>query len=246
MNLPAIDIPIPAQLPIEIPLLMHPAVVHFAISLPIILLLIEFINLIMKRKALSVTTVTIIVLIGLIFLTAFFTGRADAKEAFSLLNSDAQAELKFHKLFGIYLVYMTIVVLIFKIVSMSVKKTWATIVYFLILIIFIGLTFFQGKEGGELVYEHGVNVKIVQELKGEIKELQKSQEVKAEPEKEELKAPVQENKEETIKTAVEEKAEVKQEPKEEQTHQEEDLKTETNHSIQMTEEKTEDINHSTE
>jgi uncharacterized membrane protein len=182
MNLPAIDIPIPAQLPIDIPLLVHPAVVHFAISLPIILLLIEFINLIMKRRALSVTTITLIILIGLIFFAAFLTGRADAKETFALLNPDVQAELKFHKLLGIYLVYSTVAVLIFKIISMIAKKIWFKILYFVILIAFIGLTLFQGKEGGELVYEHGVNVKAVQVLEDKIEKGQEAaHEEKAEP-----------------------------------------------------------------
>ena len=225
MNLPAIDIPIPTHLPVEIPLLIHPAIVHFAISLPIILLLIEFINLIMKRKALSVTTVTLIILIGLVFLGAFLTGRADGSEAFALLSPDAQKELKFHKLLGIYLVYSTAVVLLFKIVSMTVKKIWAKILYFLILIAFIALTLFQGKEGGELVYQHGVNVKAVQTLEDKIEQMQESSTAKEEPKNEEAQAPAQEQKEEVVKAKEESKAETSEVKEHKpQAHQEEEAK----------------------
>ncbi len=215
MSLPAIDIPLP-PLPIEIPLMLHSPVVHFAVALPVILFLVEIINLIMKRRALNVTSTILIILIGVVFFAAFLTGTTDGKEASALLSAEGREELGEHKLLGIYLVYATAVLLLFKFISMFVKKIWSKIAYLVLLIAFIGLTFLQGKHGGELVFEYGANVKAVSALKKEIKALKN---VSAEESVDE------EKKEEVVKEESV-KEEVKEEPKEETkaepaTHQEE-------------------------
>lgn len=224
MNLPAIDIPIP-PLPIEIPVLLHPVTVHFAVALPVILLLVEIINLFMKRRALNVTSSILIILIGLIFFAAFLTGKTDGKEAFSMLSDAGKEELGEHKLLGIYLVYATGVLLLFKIISLLVKKVWGKAVYLLLLIAFIVLTFLQGKDGGELVYEYGANVKALASAKKtdvEKMEVQSAQpslehkEVLKEEEKEDVSK--SQNKEsEDAKTPQDETSGmvVKEEPKEE-------------------------------
>ena len=52
MTLPAITLP-KVELPFDIPVLLHPAVDHFMIALPVVILVLEPINLMMKKKALS-------------------------------------------------------------------------------------------------------------------------------------------------------------------------------------------------
>ncbi len=229
MNLPAIDIPLKlADYGIHLPVHLHPVVVHFAVSLPIILLFIEILNLFMKRRALSVTTTLLIFLIAFIFLGAYFTGKADGKEAFAYLSSAGQEELKEHKLLGIYLVYSTAVLLLFKLIAFFVKKWWSKALYLLILIGFIAVVVLQGKDGGELVYEYGANVKAVQTLEDKVEALEeeidklkasknssvqesaKEESVKEEKEAKEKEAKEKESKEETPK-----KEEAASEPKEE-------------------------------
>ncbi len=229
MNLPAIDIPLKlADYGIHLPVHLHPVVVHFAVSLPIILLFIEILNLFMKRRALSVTTTLLIFLIAFIFLGAYFTGKADGKEAFTYLSSAGQEELKEHKLLGIYLVYSTAVLLLFKLIAFFVKKWWSKALYLLILIGFIAVVVLQGKDGGELVYEYGANVKAVQTLEDKVEALEeeidklkasknssvqesaKEESVKEEKEAKEKEAKEKESKEETPK-----KEEAASEPKEE-------------------------------
>lgn len=232
MNLPAIDIPLKlADYGIHLPVHLHPIVVHFAVSLPIILLFIEILNLFMKRRALSITTTLLIFLIAFIFLGAYFTGKVDGKEAFAYLSSAGQEELKEHKLLGIYLVYSTAILLLFKLIAFFVKKWWSKALYLLILIGFIAVVVLQGKHGGELVYEYGANVKAVQTLEDKVEALEeeidelkasknssakesvkeeKKESVKEEKEAKEKEAEAKESKEETPK-----KEEAASEPKEE-------------------------------
>ncbi len=218
MNLPAIDIPLKlADYGIHLPVHLHPIVVHFAVSLPIILLFIEILNLFMKRRALSITTTLLIFLIAFIFLGAYFTGKADGKEAFAYLSSAGQEELKEHKLLGIYLVYSTAILLLFKLIAFFVKKWWSKALYLLILIGFIAVVVLQGKHGGELVYEYGANVKAVQTLEDKIEALEEEiDELKA-SKNSSAKESVKEEKEAKEKEteAKESKEETASEPKEE-------------------------------
>ncbi len=217
MNLPAIEIPIKlADYGIHLPVHLHPPIVHFAIALPVILLFIEIINLFMKRRALSITTTLLIFLIAFIFLGAYFAGKVDGKEAFAYLSSEAQEELKEHKLLGIYLVYSTGVLLLFKLIAFFVKKWWSKALYLLILLGFIAATFIQGKHGGELVYTYGANVKAVQTLEDKVEELEDQiEELKAAKAKEESDKKVTQSKESEVSTKEEaKKEEVKEENEE--------------------------------
>jgi uncharacterized membrane protein len=99
--LPAIDIPI--TLPFELPVLLHPPIVHFAIVLPVVILLLEFVNLFMKKRAISVVSLSLLTLLVIVLFGAFFTGKVDGSEAWSGMTGDAKALLKEHKLLGTYL-----------------------------------------------------------------------------------------------------------------------------------------------
>ncbi len=159
MTLPALDIPL--TLPIELPLLVHPIAVHFAIVLPIVILLLELSNLIFKRRALSVTSLLFMLLVVVVYFAAFFTGKVDGSEAGPLLSAAGKEELQEHKLIGTYLVYATILLVAVKSFSMLVARGWAKGLFFLVLILFIAASLKQGKDGGELVYEHGANIELV-------------------------------------------------------------------------------------
>jgi len=170
MNLPVIDIPV--QLPFDVPLLIHPIFVHFAIAIPVIVLLIELVNVKANKPAVSITSLFLLTLLMVVYIGAFFTGKADGSEAFSLLSAEAKEELKEHKLLGTYMVYATAVLFIFKIFAMLVKQNWSRNLFLLLLILFIATAFKQGKDGGELVYEYGVNVKAVNELQDRVDDMQ--------------------------------------------------------------------------
>ena len=170
MNLPVIDIPL--ELPFEVPLMVHPIFVHFAIAIPVIVFLLEIANIKARNRAVSVTSLFLMTLALVVYAGAFFTGKADGSHAFAMLSADAKEELKFHKLLGTYLVYGMGILYLLKLLAMLVKKPWARDLFLAMLLVFIGVTFKQGKDGGELVYEYGVNVKAVTELQDKIDDME--------------------------------------------------------------------------
>jgi len=185
MELPAIELP-KIELPFDIPVLIHPAVDHFAIALPVVILLIEFYNLFARKKSVGGFSFILIFLVVVVMTAAYFTGLVDGKESFDLLSAEGQEELKEHKLLGTYLLLASGVLLFFKLLAMT-GKSFFKFLFFLVLIGFIVLTFIQGKDGGELVFEHGANVERVKVLDDKLfdandmlEELQSKQAPKAE------------------------------------------------------------------
>lgn len=171
-ELPALSIPA-LPLPIEsIPEMIHPAIVHFAIAIPVLLVLIELFNSIFRKKALSITSLLLIISLVVISLGAYITGGIDGKLAFDTLSSEAKIELSEHKQIGIYLVYGSAILLVFKILSMTTKTIFLRILFVLLLLGFTAGSLYQGKEGGELVYEHGTNVQAIASLDEELFDLQ--------------------------------------------------------------------------
>jgi len=221
MELPAIKIP-EIALPFDIPVLLHPPVDHFIIALPIVVLLLEVINLFAKKRAIGVVSFFLIILTVVAAVAAYFTGTVDGKEAWDLLSQEGQAELKAHKLFGTYLLLASGAVLVFKLLSAMIQRGLMKALFLLILILFVAGILKQGKEGGELVYTYGANVKIVKtmddemfELKDELndyKEEEKEEEEEAAAAEEAEKAAAQKAKAVTEETASEEATpEVKEE-----------------------------------
>ena len=200
MELPAIKIP-QIELPFDVPALLHPPVDHFIIALPIIVLLLEIINIFAKKKAIGVVSFFLLILTVVAAIAAYFTGSTDGKEAWDLLSKAGQTELKAHKLFGTYLMLASAVVLLFKLISAMIQRGLAKAVYLLVLIVFVAGILKQGKDGGELVYKYGANVERVKVLDDEMFDLK--------DELADYKADEKEAEEEAKAEAVEKKAEVK-------------------------------------
>jgi uncharacterized membrane protein len=175
MTLPDISIYIPkVVLPFDIPTLLHPITVHFMVAIPVIVLLLELINLFAKKKAIGVISFVLLFLTMFAAVGAYFTGLVDGKEGFELLTQSGKDELAEHKLLGIYLLLASAVVLLFKLLSAAISSGFVKILYLLLLIGFILGIFQQGKDGGELVYEHGMNVERVKALDDRVFELEEA------------------------------------------------------------------------
>jgi len=169
MALPAINLP-QIELPFAIPTLVHPAVVHFAIAIPIIVLLLEFYNLFARRKSIGGFSFLLLLITVAVLITAYLTGGVDAKAAYDLLNADGQAELKAHKLLGVYVLFVSIAVIVFKLLAMT-GKGFFRFLFFIALMGLIAISLKQGKDGGELVYEYGANVQIIKDMKFDLDDL---------------------------------------------------------------------------
>jgi len=173
MQLPEITLP-KVELPFDIPVLLHPVVDHFIIALPVVILLLELMNLVMKKKAVSGVSFFLIVLTVLASVGAYFTGLVDGKEVYPALTEAAKEALAEHKLLGTYLMLASGVVLFFKLLSMITGKGIIKALYILILIAFVAGIFEQGEEGGELVYKYGMNVEQVKTLDDKVFELEEA------------------------------------------------------------------------
>jgi len=166
MKLPELTLP-KIDLPFDIPVLLHPAVDHFAITLPVIVLLLEFYNLFAKKKSIGGFSFILLVMTVVAFAVAYLTGSVDAKETYDLLAPAGQEELKAHKLLGTYLLFGSVMLLVFKLLSMT-GKAYFKFLFFLVMIAFVAITFKQGKDGGELVYEYGANIEKVKDLNDDL------------------------------------------------------------------------------
>ncbi len=160
MTLPPLALPA-IPLPFEIPQMVHPVTVHFAIALPIIVLLLELINLFAKKRTIGVLSFFFMVLLAGVFVAAYLTGATDGKEAKAFLTAEAKETLAGHKQLGIYLVYASGLLMLFKLFSVLIRKTAIKVLFFLVLIVFTASVLNEGKKGGALVYQYGVNVKSV-------------------------------------------------------------------------------------
>lgn len=199
MNLPVIDIPI--TLPIELPALAHAPLVHFAIAIPVLILILEFLNTFMKKRAISGVTFSLLIFVAVVLFGAYFTGKVDASNAFDALSADGKDLIKTHKLFGAYLFYTSLILVALKVFNLT-KLSFFKGLYILVLILFVAATLNQGNMGGKLVYTHGANVELVTssqdelfDLKEENEELQESiDNLKKELEKVKLTPMVEEQK----------------------------------------------------
>ena len=167
MSLPVISIP-EIPIPLEIPELIHPAIVHFVIAIPIVILLLELYNLAVKRHSISVFSLILLLIVAVAMFASYLTGGVDGKAAWDALGAEGQAELKEHKLLGIYLVYASLGLVLFKLLFMAIGKMFGRILFILILGGFIAVTLNQGKEGGELVYKYGANNEAVASVKSDL------------------------------------------------------------------------------
>ena len=173
MQLPEITLP-KIEIPFDIPVLLHPPIDHFAIALPVVILLLELINLVLRNRAISGLSFFLIFLTVIVTIAAYFTGLVDGKEAYPALSDAAKATLSEHKTLGVYLMLASGILLFFKLLSMLSVKGIMKGLYFLVLIVYVVGIFEQGKEGGELVYEYGLNVEQVKALDDKVFELEEA------------------------------------------------------------------------
>jgi len=208
-----LKIKIPFELPFDVPVGLHSPVVHFAIAIPVIIVLLEFFNIFFRKKSLSVFSLFLTLLLATVMVGAYYTGVSDGQEAYDFLINEGKEELKEHKELGILLVYASLALVVLKLFFMLFKGAVARILFLFILIAFTGAVLKQGHDGGELVYEYGANNKALQkvlEMNNDLKD--ELEELKSECEEQEKS--VAEDKESSA--IVKEEESKKEEPKEEE------------------------------
>ena len=153
MNLPPLTLP-KVPIPFEITDMLHPMVIHFAIALPVVVLLIEIINLIVKKRAIGVVSFLLLLISSVIVAISYLTGNVDAS-----LVGNLTLSLQEHKTLGAYLVVLSVVVLGLKFISSLWRSGIIKALYLILLMLFVAGVCKAGFEGVSLVYNDGVNVK---------------------------------------------------------------------------------------
>jgi len=157
INLPSLPMPnLPAN--INIPEMIHPLVVHFAIAIPVILLVLEIGNFIFRRKSLGFMNFILMILTFVVFVLAYYTGSVDAQNAKDLMSPEAKEVLQSHRNLGVFLIYGSVAILLIKIFGFASQKFVLKLLFFVGILAFIFGIFNEGKMGGQLVYKYGTNV----------------------------------------------------------------------------------------
>jgi uncharacterized membrane protein len=158
MSLPELNVPI-LPIPVGIPEMFHPFAVHFAIAIPVLIILMELVNLLVKKRTIGVLSFVFMLLLTAILYIVFLSGLIDAEKAGKAVSAGSEAGSVFdsHKTAGIYLFYGSAILLFVKLLSVTIRKTPLKILFLLFLIFFCGMSIVTAGKGQKLVYEYGVN-----------------------------------------------------------------------------------------
>lgn len=140
-------------------MMIHPAIAHFAVALPIISLVLGLLYLFKPTEVMSKISSRFLSFAAIFIVLAYFTGKNDAKEIIEFLSSDAKAQLIQHAQLGLYLAISMTVVALIKMFGCFKKMFKVEILAVVLLAVLTAATFYQGKMGGELTYTYGANVK---------------------------------------------------------------------------------------
>jgi len=139
---------------------LHPAVVHFAIVLPLVALTFQGLYLLKKEMPYSKAALVLLVFTAVFTIAAYFTGAEDAKnhvgEILSTYDKKGLEELRTHASLGLYLIIATSLIAVLKLVNnFVIRKRVVDGIVFVLLLAVSSMMIVQGNEGGEIVYEHG-------------------------------------------------------------------------------------------
>lgn len=105
--------------PIDISTLWHFPIVDFATAFLLIAILLETINLVFQRRALSVFSLLVIVMLASLMTLAYLTVGVDGKELIMSLTDSGEVGLAEYKEFGIYLAYGALSLVLLKLLFMT-------------------------------------------------------------------------------------------------------------------------------
>ena len=140
-------------------MMIHPASVHFAMVLPVVAAAFGVAYMISKKEILSKITARTTLVAALAMIAAWYTGNQAGPQIFDYLSEAGQHELLEHKQLGLYLAIAMGIIALLQIAGCRLKKFALQTIATLLLIVAMFTTFLQGKDGGEIVYNHGMPFK---------------------------------------------------------------------------------------
>lgn len=147
-------------------MMLHPATVHFAMVLPIVASVFGLIYLFTRSEEMSKISSRTTLFAALAMIGVWYTGNEAGPLIFDYLSAQGKHELAEHKTLGLYLAIAMGVIALLKIAGCKMKKFIVEAVAVILLVAVTIVTLFQGKMGGELVYNYGMPFKshMIQEM----------------------------------------------------------------------------------
>jgi len=140
-------------------MMLHPATVHFAMVLPVVASAFGIAYLITKTEGMSKISARVTLFSALAMIGVWYTGSQAGPLIYDYLSEAGQATLIQHKTLGLYLAIALSVIALLQIVACKLKKHIIQAITIVALVLVSAATMFQGKLGGELVYNHGTPFK---------------------------------------------------------------------------------------
>lgn len=139
--------------------MLHPPIVHFAMVLPLVALVFSLIYLVKRDSSMSKISSRTTLIAALAMAAAWYSGNQAGPEIYDFLSAEGKEELMEHKTLGLYLAIVMGVIAVMQMAGCYMKKF---VIEALAVVLLLGatvVTFAQGKDGGEIVYNHGMPFK---------------------------------------------------------------------------------------
>ena len=137
---------------------LHPPAVHFAVALPILLLLLE-IGYLLYRRPPDGLEMGAVLLSFLSVLTAYATGYVAHESMEDMpIGEKAASLLHTHERVGLTILLLLLAVLLLRVIYRYLRINILRYLYVLLAALAAALVLYQGSLGGALVYDFGVGV----------------------------------------------------------------------------------------
>jgi len=140
-------------------MMIHPATAHFAMALPVVATVFGLAYLYLRTEIMAKISATTTFFAALAMIGVWYTGSQAGPEIIDYLSKSGKHELLEHKELGEYLAVAMGIIALIQITGCKLKKFSLELLAIILLIGATGVTFLQGKHGGEIVYNYGMPFK---------------------------------------------------------------------------------------
>lgn len=139
--------------------MLHPATVHFAMVLPVVASVFGVIYLVTKSEGMSKISARSAFVAALAMIGVWYTGSQAGPQIYDYLSQEGQATLIAHKNLGLYLAIAMSIIALVQMAGCKMQKFLIQAVGIVALLVATATTLYQGKMGGQIVYNYGMPFK---------------------------------------------------------------------------------------
>ena len=140
-------------------MMLHPATVHFAMVLPVVASVFGLIYLFKRDESMSKISSRATLIAALAMIGVWYTGNQAGPQIYDYLSEAGKHELMEHKELGLYLAIAMGIIAVIKIAGCKMRNFAIEALAVVLLLEATAVTFAQGKDGGEIVYNYGMPFK---------------------------------------------------------------------------------------